>query len=77
MKDGKLSLGARVRDTRHHRGMTGTVIGLTPHNPDNPIEEHGFVTVRLDPEHVGKFPCSPIDEEHYVDYQWWKTLELV
>jgi len=30
--------------------------------------------VWFDPEHVGKFGCLPEDEEHYVDYEWAKTL---
>ena len=70
----KLSLGDRVEDTSFHVGMTGTVVELGDHNPENPIQEHGGITVRLDDEHVGKFPCSPPDEEHYVEFEWWKFL---
>jgi len=70
----KLIIGDKVEDIAYLKGMTGTVTEVLPCNPDNPIEEHGFVTVRLDPEHVGNFPCSPPDEEHYVDHEWWKTL---
>ena len=70
----KLVVGDRVEDFACHKGMTGTVIEVTYENPENPIVEHGFVTIRLDPEHVGKFPCSPIDEEHYVHHDWEKTL---
>ena len=72
-----LRVGDRVEDVGYHKGMTGTVTEVTYENPENPIVDHGFVTVTLDPEWIGKFPCSPIDEEHYVHYQWTKTLRLL
>ena len=71
----KLKIGDRVRDLKFHVGMTGTVIEITYANPDNPIEDHGGITVQLDPEHVGKFNCSPPNEEHYVEHEWWKVLQ--
>jgi len=72
-----LKVGAHVEDVVYLKGMTGTVIEVIWADPENPVEEHGLVTVRLDPEHVGKFPCRPPDEEHYVEYEWWKTLKLL
>lgn len=69
-----LNIGDRVEDVVYLKGMTGTIVELEKASPDNPVVEHGFITVRLDPEHIGKFPCSPPDEEHYVEYEWWKTL---
>lgn len=69
-----LNTNDRVEDTVYLKGMTGTVVEVVKANPDNPVVEHGSVTVRLDPEHIGKFPCSPPDEEHYVEHEWWKTL---
>jgi len=73
----EISVGSRVKDFVYLKGMTGTVIEVIPHNLENPVVEHGFITVRLDPECVGKFPCSPPNEEHYVHYQWDKCLELI
>jgi len=73
----KLEVGDRVEDTVYLLGMTGTVTEVIAASPENPATEHGSVTVRLDPEHIGKFPCSPPDEEHYVEFEWWKTLELL
>jgi hypothetical protein len=61
-------------DINHHRGMTGVVTELCP---GYDIEEHGAITVRLDPHCVGKFPCSPPDEEHYVHYRWWEFLKVI
>jgi len=70
----KLNVGDRVEDIAYHMGMTGTIIEVDYENPENPIVEHGMVTVRLDPKHIGKFPCSPKDEEHYVHFQWEISL---
>ena len=70
----KLNVNDRVEDIVYHKGMTGTVTEVIYENPENPICEHGFVTVTLDQTHIGKFPCEPRDEEHYVHYEWWKTL---
>ena len=75
MAEQPLKVGDRVEDTGYLRGMTGTVTEVIAHNPENPIVEHGFVTVHLDPEHIGKFPCSPPNEEHYVDFEWWRYLK--
>jgi hypothetical protein len=73
----KLKIGNRVKDLKFHVGMTGTVIGIEYSDPANPIEDHGSITVRLDPKYVGKFPCSPKDEEHYVEYGWEEFLEVI
>lgn len=73
-RDMNLNIGDRVEDFVFHKGMMGTVIEVDYENPDNPIVEHGSITMRLDPEHIGVFPCSPPDEEHYVHYQWEKCL---
>ena len=75
--DVKLLVGDRVEDISFYNGLTGTVTEVIYENPADPIVEHGFVTVCLDPEHVGKFPCSPPNEEHYVHYEWWKTLRRI
>lgn len=72
-----LNVGDRVEDYFFHVGMTGTVIEVELENPDNPIVEHGSVVVRPDSEHIGKFPCSPKDEEHYVHYRWDKRLRRI
>lgn len=77
MTDHVLAVGDRVEDVVCLKGMTGTVTEVIAANPENPSVEHGSVTVRLDPEHIGKFPCSPPDEEHYVAHEWWKTLRLL
>ena len=75
--DMKLLVGDRVEDISFYIGLTGTVTEVIFENPSDPIVEHGFVTVCLDPEHLGRFPCSPPNEEHYVHYQWWKTLRKI
>ena len=74
---GRLKIGDRVKDLKFHIGMTGTVIEVTYADPNNPIEDHGSITVRLDPEHIGKFPCNPEDEEHYVEYRWEEFLKVI
>lgn len=73
----ELAVGDRVEDTVYLRGMTGTVVELIKANPENPAVEHGSITVRLDPEHIGKFSCSPPDEEHYTEHGWQNFLRLL
>lgn len=72
-----MKIGDRVRDLRHHVGMTGTVFELQPEDPTDPLVRHGYINVRLDPIHIGKFNCMPEDEEHYVHYNWQEFLEVI
>ena len=72
-----IEVGHHVEDLACHKGLRGTVIEVTRHNVDNPVVEHGSVIVLLDPDCVSRFPCSPPNEEHYVEYQWWKTMKVL
>ena len=63
-----MKVGDRVEDMNHHAGMTGVVFRLVEANPDDPVVDHGFIYVRAEPPHVGKFGMSPPDEEHYAYY---------
>lgn len=72
-----LEVGDRVEDLVYHKGMTGTVHEVKREDPEDPVVLHGHITIKLDPEHIGKFPCSPPDEEHYAYYRWEKCLRKI
>lgn len=72
-----LNVGDRVEDFVYHKGMTGTVHEVKREDPEDPVVWHGHITVKLDPEFIGRFPCSPPDEEHYTCYQWEKCLRKI
>jgi hypothetical protein len=67
-----LSVGDRVRDIAFHKGLTGTVSEVIP---GSSVSDHGSITIKVDSQHIGKFSLNPSDEEHYVEFEWWKTLK--
>ena len=72
-----LVVGDRVEDIFFCKGMTGTVIEVYPWDINDLPSDHGFVTVKLDAHCVGKFNCSPPDEEHYSHVNWYKCLKKI
>lgn len=51
------------------------VITVIEHNPDNPIEDHGFIDVRFTTD---KRPCEWSQEvECYTHHNWEKLLRIL
>jgi len=69
-----LKVGDRVKDCGFNNGLTGTVFKIK-YGTD--ISNHGFIYVKLDPQCIGKFNCSPKDEEHYCEFEWFKFLKKI
>ena len=63
-------VGDKIRTIPHRRKENpkfGVVINVTQHNPANPIEEHGFVTVIFDDG----------EEEHYTHTGWSEFIRIL
>ena len=59
------------------RPFTAIVVDVTPCNPDNPIEEHGFVEIKIiDPG--TKLQYLKVDDlEHYGHSNWMNSLKII
>ena len=69
-KDVEVILGMRLVDDE---GNHGVVVKIIPHNPENPIEEHGTVYVwQEDRMGYGGDNC-----EHYCHNNWHEFLRIV
>ena len=61
---GNINIGDSVEDKEKIRGR---VIEIITHNPLNPIEDHGFITVLRDDG----------AEEHYAEFNWERYLRVL
>lgn len=71
----KMAVGVKVKSL-HPSGEEGVVVAVSPHNPRNPISEHGMIEFKV----TG--PCNSTylkvgDDEHYVEYEWEKHLKVI
>ena len=72
-----IQVGDRVRtipQTTSERACDGTVVAVIEHNPENPVEDHGFIDIRFE----DKRPDSWSQEvESYTHHNWEKLLRVV
>lgn len=66
-----------LKHQRNKKGFVAIVTSVEPHNPENPVEEHGFVEVEI----LEKGTMSPLldigDLEHYGHSNWEKCLKIL
>ncbi len=57
-------------------GEKGIVTDIIPHNPKNPVEEHGMVEVKF--TELSKLSKLKIGEcEHYCEYNWQSSMKII
>lgn len=66
-KNGKIIFG----------GEEGIVTNVTIHNPENPIEEHGFIEVKITKLSGRKTYLQIGDLEHYSEYNWKNSMSII
>ena len=57
-------------------GIEGIVQEVEPHGHDDPVEDHGGITVEVT-KTIKNHYLKVGHEEHFVHYEWWKSLEIL
>jgi len=75
-----IKVGDKVRTVGYYKGVAGIVEAIYDWSEYGSlsVENHGMIEVRVESVQKGIRSASTVGEiEHYVVYEWWKTLEVI
>jgi hypothetical protein len=75
-----IKVGDKVRTVGYFKGVAGIVEAIYDWSEGGPlsVENHGIIEVRVESVQKGTRSAPRVGEiEHYVVYEWWKTLEII